>query len=141
MEYFECKVSYQKETGDGKLKPAKDVYIIEAINFADAETRVLEQVRPFVFAGQEVNMQTMRKVNFAEVVPNEQGHYWFKAKVQFTTVDEERGKEKKLNVQLLVEEENMESAYRTVNKLMEQSANDYEILNLQQTAIVEVIRI
>ncbi len=121
MEYFECKVSYQKETGDGKLKPAKDVYIIEAINFADAETRVLEQVRPFVFAGQEVNMQTMRKVNFAEVVPNEQGHYWF--------------------IQLLVEEENMESAYRTVNKLMEQSANDYEILNLQQTAIVEVIRI
>lgn len=141
MEYFECKVAYQKDAGDGKLKPTKDVYIIEAINFADAETRVLATVQSYAFAGQEVNMQTIRKVNFAEVMPNDLGHYWFKAKVQFTTVDEERGKEKKVNIQILVEEENMEGAYRTVNKMMSQSQNDYEILNLQQTAIVEVIHL
>ncbi len=139
MEYFECKVRYQREIGDGKLQKQNDTYLIEAVSFGDAETRVLEEVKPFVFMGQDIEMKTIRKVNYNEVIPNPQGHFWFKAKVTLTTVDESAGKEKKIQTQILVQEVDMESAYKAVNHLMKNSITDYEITNLQVTNIVDVL--
>jgi len=139
MEYFECKVRYQREIGEGKLQKQNDTYLIEAVSFGDAETRVLEEVRPFVFMGQDVEMKTIRKVNYNEVLPNPQGHFWFKAKVVLTTIDESAGKEKKIQTQILVQDVDMESAYKAVNQLMKNSITDYEITNLQVTNIVDVL--
>lgn len=139
MEYFECKVRYQREIGEGKLQKQNHTYLIEAVSFGDAETRVLEEVRPFVFMGQDVEMNTIRKVNYNEVLPNPQGHFWFKAKVVLTTIDESAGKEKKIQTQILVQDVDMESAYKAVNQLMKNSITDYEITNLQVTNIVDVL--
>ena len=139
MEYFECKVRYQREIGEGKLQKQNDTYLIEAVSFGDAETRVLEEVRPFVFMGQDVEMKTIRKVNYNEVLQNPQGHFWFKAKVVLTTIDESAGKEKKIQTQILVQDVDMESAYKAVNQLMKNSITDYEITNLQVTNIVDVL--
>ena len=139
MENFECKVRYQREIGEGKLQKQNDTYLIEAVSFGDAETRVLEEVRPFVFMGQDVEMKTIRKVNYNEVLPNPQGHFWFKAKVVLTTIDESAGKEKKIQTQILVQDVDMESAYKAVNQLMKNSITDYEITNLQVTNIVDVL--
>lgn len=139
MNLFECKVRYQKEVGDGKMQPATDVYLIEALTFGDAETRVLEEVKPFAFAGGEVEMKAIKKVAYSEILPNDKGHYWYKTKVQLTTIDESAGKEKKVNVNMLVQEVDMQSAYGAVEHLMKDSVTDYEIVNLQQTDIVDVL--
>ena len=139
MEYYECKVRYQREIGDGKLQKQNDTYLIEAVSFADAETRVIEEVRPFVFAGQELEMRSIRKVNYNEVLPNPQGHFWYKAKVILTTVDESAGQEKKITTTILVQEVDMENAYKVVNQLMKHSITDYEITNIQVTGIVDVL--
>lgn len=139
MQYFECKVRYQRETGDGKLQKQSDTYLIEAISFGDAEARVLEEVKPFVFMGQEIEMKSIRKVVYNELLPNPQGHFWFKAKVTLTTIDESAGKEKKIQTNILVQETDMESAYKAVNQLMKNSITDYEIINLQVTNIVDVL--
>ena len=139
MEYYECKVRYQREIGDGKLQKQNDTYLIEAVSFADAETRVIEEVRPFVFAGQELEMRSIRKVNYNEVLPNPQGHFWYKAKVILTTVDESTGQEKKMTTTILVQEVDMENAYKAVNQRTKHSITDYEITNIQVTGIVDVL--
>lgn len=139
MEFYECKVRYQKEVGDGKLQKQNDTYLIEAISFGDAETRVLEEVKPFVFMGQEVEMRAIKKVIFNEVLPNQEGHFWFKAKVVLTTIDESQGKEKKIATNILVQAVDMENAYKAVNHLMKDSITDYSITNIQETAIVDVL--
>ena len=139
MEYYECKVAYQKEVGDGKLQKQNDVYLIQAVSFADAETRVLEEVKPFVFMGQEIEMKTIKKVQYTEVLPNPQGHFFFKAKVLLTTVDENAGKEKKISTSMLIQEVDMESAYKALNQFMKNSITDYEITNLQVTNIIDVL--
>lgn len=139
MELFECKVRYQKEVADGKIQKRNDVYLIEAISFSDAETRVIEEVKPFVFMGQDVDIKTIRKVNFNEILPNPQGHFWFKAKVVLTTIDESAGKEKKIATNILVQEVDIQGAYEAVEKLMKNSITDYEITNLQVTDIIDVI--
>ncbi|MBR1808463.1 MAG: DUF4494 domain-containing protein [Paludibacteraceae bacterium] len=139
MEFYECKVAYQREVGEGKLQKQSDVYLIEAVSFGDAEARVLEEVRPFVFMGQEIEMKSIKKVLYAEVLPNPQGHFWFKAKVLLTTVDESAGKEKKISINMLVQDIDMESAYQAINQFMKNSITDYEITNLQVTGIVDVL--
>lgn len=141
MEFYECKVRYQREIGEGKLQKQQDVYLIEAVSFGDAEARVLAEVKPFVFMGQEVEMKAIRRVNYNEVLPNPQGHFWYKAKVLLTAVDENEGKEKKILTNILVQEIDLESAYKAVNKLMKTSITDYEITNIQVTGIVDVINL
>lgn len=139
MEFYECKVRYQREVGDGKLQKANDTYLIEAVSFGDAETRVLEEVRPYVFMGQEVEMKTIRKVLYNEVIDNPEGRFFFKAKIALMTLDESSGKEKKIVTNILVHEVDMENAYKAVDKLMKSGITDYEITNLQVTNIVDVL--
>ena len=139
MEYYECKVRYQREIGEGKLQKQSDTYLIEAVSFGDAEERVIIEVKPFVFMGQEIEMRSIRKVVYNEVLHNPQGHFWFKAKVVLTTVDENEGKEKKIKTNILVQQTDLEAAYKAVNKLMKNSITDYEITNVQITGIVDVI--
>lgn len=141
MEFYECKVRYQREIGEGKVQKISETYLIEAVSFGDAETRVLEKVQPFVLMGQEVEMRTIRKINIAELLPAQNGHYWFKVKLSLVSIDENAGKEKKITVVALVEALDMEDAYKAVNEMMKDSVTDYSILTLQQTDIVEVIRV
>lgn len=141
MEFYECKVKYQREVGDGKVQKTSDTYLIEGVSFGDAETRTLEEVKPFILPGQEVEMKSIRKVSINELLPNENGHYWFKAKVYLITVDENQGKEKKVTTTILVQDVDMESAYKAVDTLMKNSITDYSITNIQETTIVDVLRI
>lgn len=139
MELFEGKVRYQREVADGKIQKQNDTYLIEAISFGDAETRILEEIQPFVFMGQEVQLKTLKRVTFNEILPNPNGHFWFKAKVTLTTIDESEGKEKKINTSILVQAIDIQDAYNAVEQMMKTSITDYEITNLQVTDIVDVI--
>lgn len=139
MEFYECKVRYQKEVGDGKLQKQNDTYLIEAVSFGDAETRVLEEVKPFVFMGQEVEMKAIKKITYNEVLPDENGRFWYKAKVVLTTIDENAGKEKKITTNILVHSVDIENAYKAINQLMKGAITDYTITNLQETSIVDVL--
>ncbi|MBR1928558.1 MAG: DUF4494 domain-containing protein [Paludibacteraceae bacterium] len=139
MEFYECKVRYQKEVGDGKLQKQNDTYLIEAVSFGDAETRVLEEVKPFVFMGQEVEMKAIKKITYNEVLPDENGRFWYKTKVVLTTIDENAGKEKKITTNILVHSVDIENAYKAINQLMKGAITDYTITNLQETSIVDVL--
>lgn len=139
MEYYEVKVRYQRETGDGKMQKVNETYLIEAVSHGDAEKRVLEEIKPFVFAGMEIKIPSIKIVNFNEVITNPQGHFWYKAKVVLTTVDEEAGKEKKITTSILVQDVNIDGATAAVNNLMKTAITDYSITNIQETGIMDVL--
>lgn len=139
MEYYELKVRYQRETGDGKMQKVNETYLIEAVSHGDAETRLLEEIKPFVFGGMEIKIPSSRIVNYNEVITNPQGHFWYKAKVVLTTVDEEAGKEKKITTTILVQDVNIDGATAAVNNLMKTAITDYSITNVQETNIMDVL--
>lgn len=139
MEFYEVKVRYQREIGDGKLKKANETYLIEAVSYADAETRILEEIKPFVFGGMEIKMPAIKIVSYNEVLPNPQGQFWYKAKVTLTTVDEEAGKEKKITTYILVQESSIDGVTTAVNNLMKNAITDYSITNIQETNIMDVL--
>ncbi len=146
MQFFETKVSYSRESEDGKkMKKVTDTYLVEAVTFGDAEARTLETAQPFVIGGEGLEMKSIKIVKYNDILPDESGHYWFKAKISYISIDSEgelsAPKEKKVVENLLVQAVNLEGAYKAVQTMMKDAIVDYTIVSLQETAILDVIRL
>lgn len=46
--WFECKVKYQKVSESGKEYVATENYLLDAVSFTDAETRIFRQMEQMV---------------------------------------------------------------------------------------------
>ena len=63
---------------------------------------------------------------------------WYKSKLQFITIDEKTGKEKRSNVYYLVEGCSLESARRNIDEVMDGTMIDYSIASVSETPIMDV---
>lgn len=64
--------------------------------------------------------------------------HWYKAKLQFITIDEKTDKEKRSNVYYLVEGCSLESARKNIDEAMGGSMIDYVISSISETKTVDV---
>ena len=53
--WFECKVKYEKEVGEGKLVKQAESYLVDALNFTEAEKRIIKEMKPFINGEFEVS--------------------------------------------------------------------------------------
>lgn len=63
---------------------------------------------------------------------------WYKAKLQFITIDEKTEKEKRSSIYYLVEGVNLESARNNIDTVMGGTMIDYVISSVSETKIMEV---
>ena len=98
--WFECKVKYVKIDDDGRERKVSEVYLVDAVTFTDAETRIIQQLQTMVRG--EFVVDNIKKSNIVEIFPYEEGEWWYKAKIAIVTIDENAGKEKKINNYFLV---------------------------------------
>ena len=66
------------------------------------------------------------------------GSYWYKSKVQFITIDEKTGKEKKSNVYYLVEGTSLANARTNIDVVFHGTMIDYKIASISETNIEDV---
>ena len=45
MNWFECKVSYEKAMEGGMQKKVTEPYLVDAMSFTEAEARIIEEIR------------------------------------------------------------------------------------------------
>jgi len=139
MIYYETKVSYTKDMGEGKIHSTKEVFLVQALSYADAETRIIEEVSHYCFEGMpEVNI---RKVKYVDVFPcdNPNADKWYKAKVVYTTIDGDGDslKEKKIASLMLVQAWDFASALQLLEKNLKGGASDYTIHTISETPILD----
>jgi len=134
--FFEVKVKYQKIASDGKEKSVTETYLLDAVSFTEAESRTHKELEPYI-AG-DFTVTAMKIADFSEIIPNEDGDRWFKTKVTFITIDEEKGVEKKSNTYLLVQANNTVEAVASVNTAFADSVSDFEIPTVSESPIVDV---
>ena len=63
---------------------------------------------------------------------------WYKAKLQFITIDERTEKEKRSASTYLVQAGTLDGAVKNINKVMQDTMIDYEKSNISETKIVDV---
>lgn len=136
--WFECKVRYEKNGEDGMPKKVIETYVVDAVSFGEAESRILEEMGKYV--GGEIEVVDLKIAQYKEVffADNSLSDKWYKAKLAFITIDEKTDKEKKTSVYYLVNAGNINSALKNVDEIMGGTMIDYQTCNLTETQIIDV---
>ncbi|MBQ2189269.1 MAG: DUF4494 family protein [Paludibacteraceae bacterium] len=134
MIFHEIKVNYERQTGEDNPGKVKEIYLIDgAVSFADAENCLMNEIKPFIFGDCEV--QTCKRSQFFEVFPNQDGAYWYKARVEMITIDGE--KETRKSVSVLVQANMLDDAVFALKQAM--NSYDCELLSIAKTPIVDIL--
>lgn len=133
--YFECKVKHRKTDETGIQKVVTELFLVDAISYTEAESRIIEQAKQFV-AG-EFKVTNIRATNYAEVHPSDESDYWFKSKVSLIAYDEETGKERKTSFYILVQANDAKQAYENTIQVMKNTMGEYSIPSVSETKIID----
>ena len=136
-DWFECKVKYDKLDEYGKDQTVSESYVIDAVSFTEAESRLVKLLETeitsnFIVAG-------ISKLKVSEIVPSDGADYWYKTKVAFVDIDEKSGKEKKTINQILVAANDFKQSLENLEKNLETLLIPYEITAINSTKIIDVV--
>lgn len=133
---FEAKVRYEKVCErTGREKMVTEKYLVEAVNFAEAETRIHKEMEAFI-SGQ-FNVTNINNVNYSEVIQTE-GDRWYKGKVSFVSIDENAGREKMVSHNVLVQADDVKQAYDNIQEAFKGMTVDYTIASVADSNIMDV---
>ncbi|MBZ9778430.1 DUF4494 domain-containing protein [Psychroflexus sp. CAK8W] len=134
--WFECKVKYRKTQDTGEKKISTDTYLLDAVSFTEAEARINDEMK--TLTEEEFRIMNIKVANFSEVHPFENSDRWFKSKVSLIALDEESGKERKTNIYLLVQANDVKEAFENTNQALEGTTGDYSIPSITESPILDV---
>lgn len=134
--WFECKIKYEKMDDKGKGKKVSETYLVDALTFSEAETRISKEVAPFMTG--EFSIAGMKKAGINEIFPNEEGDRWYKCKMSFVSIDEVNAKERRVSSTVLVLGSNIKEAWDNLAIAMKDSMADYEVSSISETQIMDI---
>ena len=136
--YFLVKIKLEKVAEEGKSVKVSEQYLIDALSFTEAEERIIEEMTPFISGEFEVSNITPQKIHEIFTDGEFAGDKWFKAKVNFISLDEQKGIEKKIATTMLVQADTLNNAENNLQFGMKGSMADYEIASITETKILDV---
>ena len=135
--YFEVKITFDKTLENGKEKKVSELYLVDAVSFTEAETKITAEFGTLP----NFKVKSIRQYKVAEIVnkTNLDDSRYFKCKLNFITLDEKSGNEKKTAVYMLVDAENLDKAKTMLVEHMKNTMADYVIEKIEETKIIDVI--
>ena len=136
--WFECKIRYEKTMEDGMQKKVTEAYVVDALSFSEAEERIIEEMSSYISG--EFNVADIKKAPYGEIFFSDQemADRWYKAKLQFITLDEKTEKEKRSNVNYLVQAGSFNGAVKNLEEVMGGTMIDYSIVSVNETTLMDV---
>ena len=134
--WFECKVRYDKMQENGMVKKVNEPYLVDALTFTEAESRIVEEMKPFISG--EYSISSEKKTKISEIFFNEGGDRYYQVKVNFITLDAKSGVEKKTSTLILVQAADFDSALSNFKEGMKGTMADYEIASITETMLMDV---
>ena len=136
--WFECKIQYEKTMEDGLQKKVVETYTIDALSFTEAEQRIMEEMSSYISG--EFNIKDIKIAPYKEIFFSDEdmADRWYKTKLQFITIDEKTEKEKRSNVNYLVNAGTLNGAVRNIDEVMGGTMIDYVIASVAETTLMDV---
>ena len=136
--YYEVKIQYQKMQEDGKEKKVTEQYVVEALSFTEAESRIIEEMTPYISGEFDVVSEKIAPYNEIFLSDRTDDDKWFISKVGFITLDERTDKEKKQTFRYLVQAATSELALDYTKEMFSHGMSDYSIEAVQDTPTLDV---
>lgn len=137
-DWFETKIRLDKTQEDGTQKKVTEQYVVEALSFTEAEAKIISVAKDYTsdeFAVKNITPASYHEIFFSD---NEKDDKWYKAKLQFITIDEKTEKEKRQNHCYLVQGSSTESAQKNIKEIMSGTMIDYVVVSIVETNILDV---
>ena len=136
--YYEVKIQYHKMQEDGKEKKVTEQYVVEALTFTEAESRIIEEMTPYISGEFDVVSEKIAPYNEIFLSDRTDDDKWFISKVGFITLDERTDKEKKQTFRYLVQAATSELALDYTKEMFSHGMSDYSIEAVQDTPTLDV---
>jgi len=134
--WYECKVKYRKTDETGNQKVTTEPHLVDAMSYTEAERRINEEMAAYI--SEEFKITNIKFANYAEIHPFENADRWFKSKVSLLAYDEESGKERKTNMYILLQANDIKEAFDNTVQVMKGTMGDYTIPAISESPIVDV---
>lgn len=136
--WFETKVRYDKMMENGVVKKVNEPYLVDALTFTEAEARIIEEISPFISG--EFSISAVKKTKISEIFFDERdsADKYYMVKVNFITLDEKTGVEKKSATFILVQAADLKGAIERFDEGMKGTLADYDIASVAETPLLEV---
>lgn len=130
-----CKVKYQKEEENGRMKNVNEPYLVDAMSFTEAEARIYEELGS-VIRGEFV-VSGISKSKIIDVFHYDDSDVWYKCKITYS-VEEESGKEKKIKHYMLVSASDVKQAYERIYESLDNMLVTFSVPEVVETPILEI---
>ena len=136
--WFECKIRYEKVMEDGLQKPVTENYVVDALSFSEAEERIIDEMSSYISG--EFDVKDIKKAAYKEIFFSDidTADKWYRARLQFITIDEKTEKEKRSTVTYLTQASSFNGAVKNIDEVMGGTMIDYVIASVVETAIMDV---
>lgn len=138
--HYEVSIKFDKTMEDGLIKNVTEKYLVEAVSFAEAETCAAEYITDYVSG--EYDICAIRRLKVSELFysSDSAADRWYSAKLSFITVDEKKGKEKKITQLVMVLAKDFDDARSAIQEGMKGTLGDWEQAQLKETNILDIIK-
>ncbi len=136
--WFECKIAYEKVMEDGLQKKVSESYVVDALSFTEAEKRIMEEMSSYIsgeFTIKDIKIAPYKEIFFSD---EELADRWYKAKLEFITIDEKTEKEKRSAVNYLVQAGTLKGAVGNIESVMGTTMIDFVIASVTETKLMDV---
>lgn len=137
-DWFEVKVRYEKTVEDGTQKRVTEKYVVDALSFTEGETTITDEMAVYISGDYKVT--AMAPTSYHEIFfsDDDTDDKWYKAKLQFITIDEKTENEKRSTVIYLVQGSSLPKALKHIEEVMSGTMIDYVIVGINETQIMDV---
>ena len=136
--WFECKVRYEKVMEGGIQRKVTEQYVVDAMSFAEAEARITEEMSQYIsgeFTVEDVKKASYKEIFFSDDATDDR---WYKARLDFITIDEKTEKEKRSRMTYLVQSARLKKAIVSIEDVMSGTMIDYEACAVDETKLMDV---
>lgn len=136
--WFEASVQYERQAEDGLFSKVRETYVVDAFTFGEAEDAITKELATYVSG--EFMIRNITPAAYGEIFfsDGENDDKWYKAKLMFITIDEEKGKEKRTAANYLVQSHTVAGALKNIEEVFSSSVLDYAVANISETKIMDV---
>lgn len=134
-EWFESKVTFLRVADNGLIRKVTERYLVDSNSFTECEERVIREQGDGV---REVTVSTIARSTIKEVVFYGDTDQWFKVKLQYSLMDEESEKEKKVTTYLLVNANDIKEAYERTEEHLKEMLVPFKICKIDESPICDV---
>lgn len=135
MMLFEVGVRMERTLENGAQAKVLEQFVVDAMSFTEAEATTTKEAY-----GTITDIVTIKRSRCAELIGDGSKEKWFRAKVNYITIDEKTDKEKKIPNYFFVNAETITDAKKAVDDCFGTTMIDYSVATLDETKVIDVFR-